>query len=112
MINLLEINIYCFTLPFCITTTYIPLFAVTGRMLKEKQSLLVRKHEETRRKVDSLNIGGGVSMWPEMDSMRMSTDEIYRLSGFCAILVLLVVAIFTFLHGKVVVNEMSSERSG
>lgn len=82
-------------------------------MLKDKQSLLVRKHEETRRKVDSLNIGGGVSMWPEMDSMRMSTDEIYRLSGFCVILVLVVVAVFAFLHGKVVVKEiLRSDISG
>jgi hypothetical protein len=73
----------------------------TGRLLKEKQTILVRKHEETRRKVDSLNVGGGVSMWPEMDSMRMSTEEIYKLSGFCLIMVIIVDAIFIGLHGKI-----------
>ncbi|XP_060581681.1 uncharacterized protein LOC132738238 [Ruditapes philippinarum] len=73
-----------------------------GRLLKEKQTILVRKHEETRRKVDSLNVGGGVSMWPEMDSMRMSKEEIYKLSGFCLIMVIVVIAIFIGLHGSTI----------
>ncbi|XP_045215539.2 uncharacterized protein LOC123565825 [Mercenaria mercenaria] len=73
-----------------------------GRLLKEKQTILVKKHEETRRKVDSLNVGGGVSMWPEMDSMRMSREEIYRLSGFCLLLVSIVAAVFALLHGSTI----------
>ena len=51
--------------------------------------------------MDSLNVGGGVSLWPEMDSMRMSTEEIYKLSGFCLLLVVTVLAVFIGLHGKI-----------
>ncbi|KAL4227589.1 hypothetical protein ACF0H5_013032 [Mactra antiquata] len=73
-----------------------------GRLLKEKQSLLVRKHEETRRKVDSLNIGGGVSIWPEMDSMRLTMKDVKHLILGCVILIAVTVASFLAVHGQTI----------
>ncbi|XP_052796493.1 uncharacterized protein LOC128228950 [Mya arenaria] len=70
-----------------------------GRLLKDKQTLLVRKHEETRRNLDKLNVGGGVSMWPEMVSMRLTRVDVYILAGLNVVLAALVVAVFLALHG-------------
>ena len=40
--------------------------------MREKRQVLVDKHDETRRNADNLNIGGGISLWPDMEDMRLS----------------------------------------
>ena len=43
--------------------------------MREKRQVLVDKHDETRRNADTLNIGGGISLWPDMEDMRLSRAE-------------------------------------
>ena len=59
----------------------------------------MQKHEETRKKMDSLNVGGGVCIWPEMVNMRMSWEDVYYLTAGCVLLCACVVAVFLYLHG-------------
>ena len=73
--------------------------SLLGRLLKDKQSLLVRKHESARQRVDSMNVGGGVSLWPEMESMRLTDEEAIHLAAVCVALIAFVIALFYFLHG-------------
>ena len=73
--------------------------SILGRLLKEKQSLLVRKHETARQRVDNVNVGGGVSLWPEMESMRLTEEEIIQLAALCVGLLAFVIAVFYYLHG-------------
>ena len=73
--------------------------SLLGRLLKDKQSLLVRKHESARQRVDSMNVGGGVSLWPEMESMRLTDEEVIHLAGVCVALIAFVITLFYFLHG-------------
>lgn len=50
--------------------------------------------------MDNLNVGGGVCIWPEMVSMRMSQEEMYHLAAVCVSLCAAVIASFFYLHGK------------
>ena len=68
--------------------------------MREKRQVLVDKHDETRRNADTLNIGGGISLWPDMEDMRLTRAEYIKL---CLLLVLLVVftcIIFETIRGK------------
>ena len=47
--------------------------------MREKRQVLVDKHDETRRNADTLNIGGGISLWPDMEDMRLSRAEFIKL---------------------------------
>jgi len=49
--------------------------------------------------MDSLNVGGGVCIWPEMVNMRMSWEDVYYLTAGCVLLCACVVAVFLYLHG-------------
>ncbi|KAH3859639.1 hypothetical protein DPMN_102457 [Dreissena polymorpha] len=71
----------------------------TGRLLKEKQIILSQKHEESRRKIDSLNVGGGVSLWPEMEKMRLTATDIQTIVLMNIALSITVAASFYFVHG-------------
>ena len=68
--------------------------------MKDKQKLLSRKHQEAKSKVKELNVGGGVSLWPDMDNMRLTKQEVINLSAFCLVLVMAVILFFYQLHGK------------
>ena len=52
-----------------------------------------------RQRVDSVNVGGGVSLWPDMESMRLSYEEMVRLAGLCIGLAVAITAVFCCLHG-------------
>ncbi|KAL8567161.1 hypothetical protein ACOMHN_033063 [Nucella lapillus] len=72
-----------------------------GRGLKEKQRELIKKHEQIRQNSDKLNVGGGVTLWPNMNQMRLSRNEIVALVLACLVLVLLMGLLFVQLHGGV-----------
>ena len=74
--------------------------------MKEKQSLLVRKHETARQRVDSVNVGGGISLWPEMESMRLTDQEVIQLAALCVGLAAGIIVTFAFLHGNEILVEM------
>lgn len=61
--------------------------------------MLMKKHEDARKQADKLNVGGGVTLWPEMEDMRLSQGEIIRLSLGCVGLLLVTLATFSKLHG-------------
>ena len=77
-------------------------FFLKGRLLKEKQSILSNKHEESRRKIDSVNVGGGVCLWPEMEKMRLSQPDIRNIAVSNVFLFIVVTASFYYLHGRFV----------
>ncbi|KAL8567167.1 hypothetical protein ACOMHN_033069 [Nucella lapillus] len=68
--------------------------------LKEKQRELIKKHEQIRQNSDKLNVGGGVTLWPNMNQMRLSRNEIVTLVLACLVLVLLMGLLFVQLHGE------------
>ena len=51
--------------------------------MREKRHVLVDKRDETRRNADTLNIGGGISLWPDMEDMRLSRAESMQSYVFC-----------------------------
>ncbi|XP_076443525.1 uncharacterized protein LOC143282010 isoform X2 [Babylonia areolata] len=71
-----------------------------GRGLKEKQRELIHKHEQIRQNSDRLNVGGGVTLWPNMNQMRLSGKEIAALVLACLVLVVLMGVLFLQLHGE------------
>ncbi|XP_064413869.1 uncharacterized protein LOC106701959 [Latimeria chalumnae] len=70
-----------------------------GPSLKEKQRLLQEKHKAARSSADRLAVGGGVSLWPEMDTMRLTTEEGVLLFLSSVLLSLAVFIVFKHLHG-------------
>ena len=73
---------------------------VTGVKLKDRQDDLVQKHLEARGRADSLSVGGGVSMWPQMDDMRLTKQEAVHLAGVALGLLLGTLGLYTYLHGR------------
>ncbi|XP_061174490.1 uncharacterized protein LOC133183564 [Saccostrea echinata] len=74
-----------------------------GRVNKDKHAL-INKHLDTKHNMDRLSVGGGVSLWPDMEDMRLSLPEILKLGALCFSLFSLVIILFTKLHGDVVQN--------
>ncbi|ESP05626.1 hypothetical protein LOTGIDRAFT_152486 [Lottia gigantea] len=70
------------------------------KTLKEKQKVLARKHEEVRKRSDNVKVGGGVSLWPEMENMRLRHEEILQLIFTSLLLVLLLAIAFYKFHGS------------
>jgi hypothetical protein len=56
---------------------------------------------------DGASVGGGISIWPEMDNMRLTKQEVINLSSLCVVLMLLVAFFFVQLHGRFVVFTRS-----
>ncbi|KAI0226029.1 hypothetical protein LSAT2_023277 [Lamellibrachia satsuma] len=75
-----------------------------GTVLKEKQQQLTRMHQDAKSRSDRLNIGGGVTIWPEMDNMRLSRREILSLILICCGLVVMTTVTFRKIHGKLLEN--------
>ena len=69
-------------------------------MFKAKQELLVKKHLSAKSRSDSLCVGGGVSLWPDMERMRLTREEGIALVVVSVGLVVLSVCSFHFIHGK------------
>lgn len=72
-----------------------------GRMVQEAQRVLIQKHNEAKSKLEGVSgIGGGVSIWPAMDDMRLSREDALQLVKLCLCLVMVTAAIFYCCHGK------------
>ena len=72
-----------------------------GTAVFAAQRELSRKHHEAKSKVEGLSgLGGGVSLWPAMDDMRLSEEDTRLLVILCGMLVVATVAIFFSCHGR------------
>ena len=68
--------------------------------VQSTQKDLIRKHQEAKSRVNYVSgVGGGVSLWPAMDDMRLSCNEVIVLLVSSLSLMLITGAIFLFLHG-------------
>ncbi len=67
--------------------------------MKDRQALLLKKHQEAKNRSDTLRVGGGISIWPEMDNMRLTQTEIITLAVTSITLAILTVCTFTAIHG-------------
>ncbi|XP_021346000.1 uncharacterized protein LOC110445628 [Mizuhopecten yessoensis] len=72
-----------------------------GRVFKDRQTLIM-KHAEAKDKVDSIGVGGGVAMWPEMERMRLSRGDTIQIVVVVVTLCSTVTGIFNYLHGAVI----------
>ena len=68
--------------------------------MKEKQQELIHKHEQIRQNSDKLSVGGGVTLWPNMNQMRLSRREVVLLMLTCFALMAGTGWLFMFLHGE------------
>ncbi|KAG7481171.1 hypothetical protein MATL_G00063790 [Megalops atlanticus] len=75
-----------------------------GPSLQERQRLLQEKHQRAKESLDRLAVGGGVSLWPEMDSMRLTAMEGLFLGLTCVAVAIGVFLIFRYLHGSLLLN--------
>ncbi|XP_039614569.1 uncharacterized protein LOC120532553 isoform X2 [Polypterus senegalus] len=75
-----------------------------GPTLQEKQKRLNEKHQKAKESLDKLAVGGGVSLWPEMDRMRLTIDEGLILFLFCLLTCSAVYLVFKYLHGPLLLS--------
>ncbi|XP_033109492.1 uncharacterized protein LOC117110785 [Anneissia japonica] len=66
----------------------------------QKQKLLEEKHRLAKSKVSSMGPGGGVSIWPEMDDMRLTPKEMHLIVIISLVLIGFVCQLFWLLHGN------------
>lgn len=72
-----------------------------GGSVYAAQKMLVKKHYEAKSRLAGISgIGGGVSLWPAMDDMRLSQSDSFQLSLVCVMLVMATVTVFYSMHGK------------
>ncbi|KAK6494750.1 hypothetical protein HHUSO_G1371 [Huso huso] len=76
----------------------------SGSSLQEKQRLLQEKHQKAKETLDKLAVGGGVSLWPEMNNMRLTADEGLVLFVSCVLMTFTVFIIFKYLHGPLLLS--------
>ena len=67
-----------------------------GEKVQTLRQRLNRLHHEAKSKD---GVGGGVSLWPAMDDMRLSKEDVWRLVAVCVSLVVVTVTMFNFYHG-------------
>ena len=70
----------------------------TGGKVHFLREELGRLHQQAKSNVGNL-AGGGVSLWPEMDDMRLSRWEVWRLFAVCGVLSVCTGTFFFFFHG-------------
>lgn len=64
------------------------------------QRELMKKHHEAKSRVHSVSgVGGGVSMWPAMDDMRLTRREANWLVVSCGVLIIGTMSVFLACHG-------------
>lgn len=73
----------------------------------EKVQLLRRElgrlhHQAKSNLKDGVHVGGGVSMWPAMDDMRLSREDVWRLVAVCVLLIACTIAFFRLYHGSLI----------
>ena len=65
------------------------------------QKELQRKHHDAKSKVHGVSgLGGGVSLWPAMDDMRLTSGEVNWLLFVCGLLVVGTMSTFLACHGE------------
>ncbi len=70
-------------------------------VVQATQKLLAQKHYEAKSNLEGVSgVGGGVSIWPAMDDMRLSRQDAFLLAKVCLGLVIATIAIFWWFHGK------------
>lgn len=74
-------------------------FNVAGSSLENVRTTLLHKHQEAKNRVDSLNVGGGISIWPEMNDMRLTNRDVVSLASAGILLCLATIFMFSVLHG-------------
>ena len=62
--------------------------------------MLLRKHEEARSRIGKATVGGGVTIWPEMDNMRLTSNDLIMLVAVATGLLVSVITLHRTLHGK------------
>ncbi|XP_069755747.1 uncharacterized protein [Narcine bancroftii] len=67
--------------------------------LQQKRKVLQEKHLKAKSFAGKIAIGGGISLWPEMDNMRLTKGEVIGLAITSLLLGLTVFIIFEYLHG-------------
>ncbi|XP_072372069.1 uncharacterized protein [Scyliorhinus torazame] len=72
--------------------------------LQQKQRLLQEKHLKAKSLVDKIPVGGGISLWPEMDDMRLTKREVLVLIISSLLLIFAVVTLFEYLHGPLLLH--------
>ena len=72
-----------------------------GGTVYAAQRELIKRHYEAKSKIDGISgIGGGVSLWPAMDDMRLSGSDTVRLAVLCVVLVVATLTVFYSFHGS------------
>ena len=68
-----------------------------GGSVRARRKELERLHHEAKSRREG--VGGGVSLWPAMDDMRLSRRDTVQLTLLCLLLSGCTAALFTALHG-------------
>lgn len=72
-----------------------------GGTVYAAQRELIKRHYEAKSKIDGISgIGGGISLWPAMDDMRLSGSDTVRLAVLCVVLVVATLTVFYSFHGS------------
>lgn len=80
-----------------------------GGKVQELREELDKLHHEAKSKVkEGMGVGGGVSLWPAMDDMRLSREDVWKLSLLSVVLVICTFAVFNFYHGGCMVCGVGS----
>eukprot|EP00062_Callorhinchus_milii_P007721 gi/632949658/ref/XP_007890287.1/ PREDICTED: uncharacterized protein LOC103177777 [Callorhinchus milii] len=75
-----------------------------GQCLQQKREILQEKHLKAKSSVDKIPVGGGVSLWPEMDNMRLSKGEVVTVTLLSLLLCFSVFLLFKYLHGPLLLS--------
>lgn len=59
----------------------------------------MRKHQKAKSNAEKC-VGGGISLWPGMDNMRLTPSDLWSLVANVVTLFVLTLGAFSFLHGK------------
>ena len=73
-----------------------------GGFVHAAQRELEKKHHRAKSRVHAgvSGIGGGVSLWPAMDDMRLSGSEVNWLVVVCGVLIVGTMSVFLACHGE------------
>ncbi|XP_072452083.1 uncharacterized protein [Chiloscyllium punctatum] len=72
--------------------------------LQQKQKILQEKHLKAKSSLDKIPVGGGISLWPDMDDMRLTKREVLVLAISSLLLIFAVVTLFEYLHGPLLLH--------
>lgn len=77
-----------------------------GGSLEDVRATLLHKHQKAKNRIDTLNVGGGVSIWPNMDDMRLTNGEVVGLLSASVVLCLMTVCLFNTVHGEWIYQDV------